>query len=172
MAVNTTTPKEKIAQINHESVVLANYTKQHKEKERLGKKDIGPQKLNTFTLKTKEIKEDMVLVMDDRQQNTKIDEGDQSNAVSSDFLTIDPQNNKQKIDINPNFLLSLAEAKIAEKKAVDFHKEIKMKYGITPKTLLVKAEDLAAQTFMSKVWRTIQDKSTPVFTAVANRNQK
>ena len=48
--------------------------------------------------------------------------------------------------------------------------QLRKKYGIDPYELLMEAENASHQTFMSKVFKSLTEKSGTVFAVVENRN--
>ncbi|MBC7885639.1 MAG: hypothetical protein H7X99_09200 [Saprospiraceae bacterium] len=93
-------------------------------------------------------------------------------ATESNLNTGNTKNIKvKKPYIKPKHLLVAVESEIVSIKKAELKKEIRSKYGLDPKSLLKEAEEREAQTFMAKVWKSVQETSGPIITAVTERNQ-
>lgn len=94
----------------------------------------------------------------------------EKSVLADNFGTKFKSKSHKKLNINAKTLLNHVEQSIASDDKAKLRKEIRLKYGIEPSGLLKKAEMEANETFMVKVWKTIQEKSEPVIVAVAERN--
>ncbi|MBL0024904.1 MAG: hypothetical protein IPO98_07715 [Saprospiraceae bacterium] len=95
-------------------------------------------------------------------KNNNIDKKNNKNTIADNIVI----QNSTSLDINSDKLLQIAEAEIAAEN-VDV---IQNKYGVDPQKLLREAENESNRTFLSKVFKSIHEKSGPVITAVLDRN--
>jgi hypothetical protein len=97
--------------------------------------------------------------------------GDTDSVVEEVGNEYNNPNTNTTVTISASELLQSVEADIAKTRKLAVQQEIRKKYHINPSDLLKEAEEKAAQSFMVKVWKNIQDKSEIVITAVSERNQ-
>lgn len=91
------------------------------------------------------------------------------NSKSTDDISGGTKNRKS-ISLNSGKLLTAVENQMVNDSKTDRDIELRKKYGIDPDELLLEAENASHQTFMSKVFKSLTEKSGTVFAVVENRN--
>ena len=143
--------------------------------------------LNKKSLKNIKYEREEILSSGDKLASGKNEEIEKRN-LTSDSKKVTPENlsitsnTKRKEDIsggtkirksislNSGKLLTAVENQMVNDSKTDRDIELRKKYGIDPDELLLEAENASHQTFMSKVFKSLTEKSGTVIAVVENRN--
>jgi len=97
-----------------------------------------------------------------QKQNIQIND-EQASVIYSQPITVFPETSEHPVIYIENEIV----AKISQKK----DEGVKYKYGLDPEKLLKEAEVASHQSFLSKVFKTLTEKSETMVTAVSQRNE-